>query len=766
MPLDLEILQDRYQTGRDSLKALFTAQPGDLLHDKRRAVEERIQSRVHEGVRRCLENYQFTAALDLAWDGPNITKELVPITLYAQKKITFSKLKDSLKDLSDETKAQFCKYDDHKNLVGVDLPALLKVSTNLVRSLITKRTAAIASRYVRSFPLFSYEPRGTSFVAKLKADVLSQRVDAMTDAYGYRHDLTQSIREMLLYPFSIEFPVCAWDRDTSVRKKVVKNGLQPEKDYTIESYITREGVPFHRPHPTKVFHDPSHPLSSLNTDTGCNYVGYWQVMRFGDVKDDGRYWNRSSISFDRGFAAQFAAYSSYFEIYSNRAPSFNSSTDIGVDVAGANDRERNVGLYTSEDKDRSLMVTNYFEKVVPKEVGFGTYDRPVWVRYVVAADYTVLFAEIVPYTPATVFQYNCHDGKLLNNSFGHEVAPFGDLVNNMLANLLLVQKTSMIRVITADVDLLGGINGELAENVKKLREQVKGEGLYAHPLYLEVKGSQAQEMGQDPRRAVTITEAQAIQSVQSYFDSLFKILSLAERMLGTSANESAQSEPRQISATESQTISNTVGLAVGFASQGVDEAVAAKKKLLYEAMLAFADNKVFVPVVNRYQSKTIRAAGFDIVNEDQEGEGVIENYVDDRPRRYTVTGDKTNLVYEYTFTSRDGAERPSNPKAAEVLVQLVAQLAQMPGVLQDMGKEQLHNLLNAIVRLSGVGVDMKFEAGDGEGDQINTGDPTADSKDQVNAAIAQITDAIQQDRQKMAELEMLVKGAQQPPPMQ
>ena len=764
MPIDLEILSDRYNTNRDSLKALFTAEPGTDLHAKRKKVEDRIQSRIHENVIHSLKNYQFYASMDLAWDSVNITKELVPLALYAQGKITFDRFKESIKDLSADTKAKFIKKDEKGNEIGVDLPALLKVSTNLVRSLITKRTAAITSRYLSQYPLYQYEPRGTSSVAKLRGDVLSQRVECIVDAYGYRHDLVQSVRDMLLYGVSVEFPVSAWDKETSVRKRRVTNELQPTKDYAVESYVTREGIIFKRPHITKVIFDRSHPLSSINTDTGCEYIGYWEAVRYGDICDNPIYWNRQKVSFDRSFAAQLSAYSGYFELFGNKAPSFTQSFGAGADVPGANDYEKNIGIYSSEEKDRALLLTVMFEKVVPKEVGFGDYDRPVWVRYVVAADYTVLFAEIVPYTPAVVYQYNAHDGKILNNSFGHEVAPFNDLVNNVLANLLLAQKSSMIRIITADIELLGGINGELAENVKKLREQVKGEALYNSTIYLETKGSTAQELGQDPRRAITITEGQQIQAVAAYFDSLFKILSLAERMLGTSANESAQSEPRQISATESQTISNTVNLSSSFMAAGVNEAIAAKKKVLYEALLAFGQDKILVPVANRYLPRTIEAAGFEVYDEASEGAGLDENYAGD-PKRVTVTGDKTALVYEYAFSSRDNAERASNPKAAEVLVQLLAQMAQMPGFLQDLGKEKLHELFNAIFKLAGVGVDVKFEVGDGESDQIKTGDPTADSKQQVNAAIGQILGAIEQDRAEIAQIKQLLAQITGQPPL-
>ena len=386
-----------------------------------------------------------------------------------------------------------------------------------------------------------------------------------------------------------------------------------------------------------------------------------------------------------------------------------------------------------------------------RDVGLGEYPFPVWVRLVVAADRTVVYGEIMPCTPATYWAYNCSDAKILNNAYAHDVMPWQDQMSNMFTNLLFAQKSALIKVLSLDLDMVND-----PELVKQIREIVSGESIYTKPLLLEYKGVQAAEMGLDPRRVVSISETTALADPTLYFRSIIQVLSLAERMLGTSANESAQSEPREISATESSTIAQSVNTGIAFMSVGIDEGIAAKKRQIYEALMACGQTRVVVPVANRYTSDTVRAAGFEPYTDKQEGAGLDENYAGNEPRRLTVTGEKRALEFDYNFSTRDGSERPSDPKAADILVRLLQPLAQMPGLLQSMGKKELYDFMNAIVRLSGAGVDVKFEVKDGEADQMPAGDLVTDNKDQLEGVISQILNAVEQDRADIAQLKQAV----------
>lgn len=739
------ILRD-FGSDEVAIRKLFTAQAGDELYAKRKAWEDRIRSRLSEGTTFNLANYQFYAAADLAWDSNMITKELVPLSLYAQNKITFKSAASALKDISAETAAQFVEYDDKGNPTAIKIPEFHKVVVNLVRSFVTRRTAALSTKYVNQFPFFKYEPLSTSFVAKLRGDALSQRIEMISNSYDYRHLLTQVIRYMLLYTHAYEFVANAWDCEKQLRFAVRESGMEGKPK--VEAKIVKEGLLYNLPHPTRVFTDPSFPPSTLNTDTGCTYAGYWNVLKYGDVAHNPVYFNRDRIEFSNSFAELLKGGRPYFELYYSTAPVNFPDLAKMADVPGANDRQKNVGLYNDDVADDSLIVTEYFEKVVPKAVGIGEYPYPVWVRLLVAGDNTVIFGEVLSGTPCNVYSYNAHDGKLLNNSFAHDAIPWTDQLSNQLTCLLHSQKASLIKIISMDVGMIND-----AELVAKIRKIVKEGAIYSGPMLLEYRSDTYAEVGANPREAVSVTETDALNDVGAYFRSIVQLLGLAERILGISSNENAQSEPREISATESANIATVTSTSLSFMGQGIDEGIDAKKRQLYEAFMAYGASRIVVPAAGRYLPDTVKKAGFEVLDEDSDVASNLAN------RRLTIIGTKEQLEYDYNFSSRDGSERPSNAKAAEILVNMLTQFVQFPGVLQALGKTRLYELLNHIVHLSGAGVDFKFEMSEGEEDAVPTGDAAADGKAQIEQALSLVIGKIQ-------ELEARMNGVQPPAPEQ
>jgi len=757
--IDLEILDKKFGTNKRRIKELFTAKDTSPDHKLRKKWENRIESRIHAGAVWGLENFQFYGAADLAWDSNLISKELIPMALYSQGKIQAKDFAEQLKAISPEARAKFVSTNEKGDL-EVSIPEFHKVTVSLCRSLLTKRVGSLVARYAKLNPLFNYEPLGTSYVARLKGEVLSQRVEMISNAYGYRHELGQAIRETLMYSHILEFPSSVWDKQTGVRKKVRSEAFDTSDTsvFSIESYVSREGIIHKRPHPTRTFWDMAHPLASINNDTGVTYLGHWSPTPWRDVGQNPHYFNKERIEYDTSFATKLVGYKNYWALYAANSPINFPNYAKDSDLWSSNDRERMAGVYSSggtentseTDGDTSILLTEYFEKVIPNEVGLGSYPHPVWVRLVVAADHTVVYGEIVPYTPATYWAYNCADNKILNNSFIHDAIPWQDQMSNMFSAMRARQLASLIKLITCDIDQIKD-----EATLKKLREIVGGEDLFARPVWIEHKGVQDAEMGRDPSKIISIQEATALGDPTADLRAIMAVYALAERLLGTSSNESAQSEPRTVSATETATIADSVNISLNFMGQGIDEAIVAKKRQLYEAFMALGESRVKVPVASRYLDSTIKAAGFEVVPEEEEA-GKTENYAADEPHRVTVLGDKVALEYDYLFSSRDGTERPINAKAAEILVQLLQPLGQS-GVLEKAGTEQLYGLLNAILRLSGAGVDFKFEPKEGENDAL-PGDP----KEELDAVVQQLLGALEQMKGELDQ----VKSAVGMPPTQ
>ncbi|MHA2067170.1 MAG: hypothetical protein ACXABY_22610, partial [Candidatus Thorarchaeota archaeon] len=287
---------DEYGTNRDALRAVFTAHPEKLTGDtklvyetevakeeaeleegkklskkrkqeirekivkkfwlRRSTIERRINNRCVESRSWSLKNYRFYVAPDLAWDSVPIVPENLPIQLYAQGKINLSECYKSLKKCVGEAKAEDMVVKDPSKpgeIKQLNLTRLHEVAVNLVRPYIRRRVAAQSNKYNNTYPFYSYESRSKDMVAKLRAEVLSERVEMISDQYGYRHDLTQVLRKNFLYGHALSFVEKAWDVHRHFRPI-----NDPAKTGEMEDVIKKEGVKFVTPHPTRVGYDMNH----------------------------------------------------------------------------------------------------------------------------------------------------------------------------------------------------------------------------------------------------------------------------------------------------------------------------------------------------------------------------------------------------------------------------------------------------------------------------------------------------------------------------
>ena len=113
----------------------------------------------------------------------------------------------------------YLRKNDRGEVVGVDMPKFFEVNINLLRSVITRRRAAQVQKYDALWPYFKYEPRDQTQVGKLRADMVSQRMDIMADQYGYRHFNSQAILHMLLYSKCVAFPRAYWEREVQLERE-------------------------------------------------------------------------------------------------------------------------------------------------------------------------------------------------------------------------------------------------------------------------------------------------------------------------------------------------------------------------------------------------------------------------------------------------------------------------------------------------------------------------------------------------------------------
>jgi len=710
MPVDFDILKEAGTTN-ERLRQFFTTRSTDeedaVGEEKKRikidlqkleTVQDMIGSRMNEHIMFSLKNHHLYSSVDLAWDSAPINKSTIPLIMYAQKRINVSDCASELENLG--CSHGYVKRDESGKIMDVDLPKFFETNINLVRSLITRRLAAQSNKYVNLWPFFKYESRTTGMAGKLRADVLSQRMDIMADQYNYRHFQTQAMRDMFLYGHCVAFPRAAWERDVQWEKEPAAIDFKPSNKTKIpkRSRVVKEGVCWVNPHPSRVFWDNAYPLTSLNSDTGCEYVGFWDVVRFGEISHNPTYFNRDKVGFSSASLNYFSQFSSYFNQYYTV---INPPTPNSGDLSSHNDLKNNLGRYSGEEEDTSVMVGEFYWKMIPKEWGIGSYPFPLWVHLKVAGDDTVIFAEIMPSSPAAVFSYNESDSRLANISIAHELMSYQDQLTNLFSQMLETAKADLFSVGVLNTDVFPD-SDEGKQVLADFRATMEGKNFYANTHVLEASFRRLQEMGvANPAEVFTIVRSSPSTGLQAIFAAITQLLNMSERLMALSPQEQGQPAPREISATEVNVISGTTESVYSFISDAIDEGRSVMKRICYESLISQGADTVLLPVVSRYPREAVEDAGFTIIDESQEEKMDVN--------RHTVMGSKYKLVHDYIFNSRDGSERTSNIQAANTLVALFQGIVAQPMISQAIGKRQLFELVNEIFRLSNTGTHLKLE---------------------------------------------------------
>jgi hypothetical protein len=696
----------------------------------RQHFEEKIRSRLNEHMAFSLKNHHIWTAVDLAWDSPPVNRTKIPLLLYAQGKLQFEQAVTDLANISNADK--YIRKDGTGKVTGIELPTFVETEVNLIRSMVTRRLSAQSNKYTNLWPYFKYEPRGTSEVDLLRSDALSQRADIMVDQFGLRAHEVQVIRDVLLYGHCLDFVRSSWEKLESIH--VDENG-------NLASSIEKEGICFVNPHPSRVFWDNAYPISTLNTDTGSSYVGFWDVARFGDIRNNPLYFNKDVIGYGMTLWGQYSAYRPYFTNYYSALKPPPSKTEI--DEPAMNDRVNNVGFYGSLMDDTSVFKTEYFEKIIPKNYGIGDYPHPVWMRCTFASENAVIFAEFMPSSPCCFYAYNENENRQVNISFAHQLMPYQDQMTNLVTQMLKTAEADLMKVVTIDIDVIPD-----KQQREKIQSQLKGKSWSAEPIIVELSGSRAKDNGIDISKAVVLHETRAAQSITASVQAMAQLISLVERMEAMSPNEQGQPAPREISATEANQIAQTTTSVFSFISDGIDAGREAKKRIIYESLVA-CGSELRVPVIARYPESVIKKAGFTVAVDEN------ETFSDPLRKKRTIIGLPSALVHSVYFSSKDGSERGSNQQGATVLTQLMQFLSAMPGVIEAMGKEQLYAVINEILRSSGAAVDVKLELAPGENTKFGP-----DENEKMQMFMQQVSEALAKETEDTAQMQQVLMQMQ------
>lgn len=672
-----------------SLKKFFTKEEGQS--DGLKKFLDLIENRIDDGVESAFDKAHVYYAIDKAYDSPlaQVTPTLLrelgsgehddASVLNMLKSWRLNELDgiwadDLLPDGSIKRGA------DGKAVKKLNIPAMFQVLPAIVKAYVTIRTARIFNER-NLVPLLKYEPLKFTRENRTKCEVLTDRVNVIATQYGFPSILRQLILQTLSYGTALMFPAEAWDK---------ARGWNGEKD----DALVREGMRFHLPHPTRMFWDNYHRLSTINTDTGCEYAGYWKIRRFSDIADVG-YWNTDRIVI--GGSDPINDHAWYFK---QAYPCTLSFPDISSRKTGVadNDRENKVEYYDrGTDADAAVFSVTMFAKVVPKAYGISKHDQPVWLRLEVANGRTVIMAEAHPSCPIVYCGYDTDENRDVQSSLALEVMPFSDQIANHLSQFLLSVRQNLMKVVFYDPNIVS----------KQDIEKVKNLG-FKHATTITFVGHDSKEnkyidtQAKDAFHSVNFPQHNTIEII----NAIRTLLDIMERVLVMSAQEVAQTASHEQTAEEVRNVAGATSQRLQYTASFIDDGIYAWKNVLYRHLMAFGEDNFYADISTnpKIDEAMLKKLGLHYVDDEPDNGEPMEK------RRVKAEGKKAITMLEGFASTRDASNRIDSPQIANAMVQLFGNIAANPLVLQT---PSLINLANSIFEMAGLPREFRLQAQEG-----------------------------------------------------
>lgn len=637
-----------------------------------------IRDRIKDGRDRSLKDYRVWAAVDLAYDAPFHQQSATLIKHILNKGGTAAEIQDAVKSWGLCEGSLFChgKNDKGADVLYLNAPVFHEVLVPIVRAYVSVRLSKLFNDRNLN-PLFKYSPERYTELNRVRCDIVTDIVQTIATMFGYSEDLKQMILNTLLYSVCLEFPVEAWTCDK-------------QEDESGKEVVVREGVRYVRPHITQIFYDLQHPASTFNTDTGASFAGYWRVARAGDVLDNKAYWNTDAIGYSS--TNWFDSKSPYRNYFEQVFPCTLTLPVFDEKAGKETSREKIANTYSNTDFDKAIFLTDIFMKIVPKDYGIGTYKHPVWFRFIVGSEDTILFAEPFAYRPITYCGYDPDQNRALNASLALEIVPFQDSLGNTLSQIFLTIKRNLSNIVFYDNRF---VKKEQADLLKQ-RSQTQ----YTDINLIGFNGLEAFKQGTDAANSFHEVKF-AYADVSAMFNSVTVQLSMLERLLGISAQEIGSAASHQQGNKEIELISSSSTNRVAYTGSAIDAAIDAKKKQVFEAAMAYMDSDVSGQV------------SMDIPNVKARVEELgfkFDSKNDEAGRKIVVRGKKEKLLTLEQFAStKDGPERSNNAQEIQAMSLGIQSLNQNQMASQMVDPASIVEALEEMMKLGGVREDFKFK---------------------------------------------------------
>jgi hypothetical protein len=663
----------------------------------------RINSRLKDGINRNLVDSKIYWAIDKAYDvgfqqiPPTLVESLMDREADGEKVHSIMNewgLGYLITPATCRCGATPCSCGSKDKKV-LNLPAFFRVFVPLVKAYVGIRWAKIyTDRNV--YPLYKYEPMKSTPLNRIRTEIITDRVQMMASQFGLNTIMRQEIFQALLYSFAFSFPKESWYKE----KMEFVDDDQKSREITL-----KEGLRYNTPHPSRVFIDPADRPSTFNTDSGCTWAAYWNIVPWRSITESKNYWNLEYVTYGNDWINRSPSY--FQEIFpcSLRFPtnSCNSGVDGGTTGHAQQLRdERMDSFYTTSDSDKAVVLTEYFEKLNPSQYGLSDYDGDVWFRFVIASDDTVVYCEPLPYCPVIYTGYDADENRARNTSLALEVMPFQDHVGNLLSQYILSVKQNLEKAVFYNTDVVD------ANHITDLKNL--GEKRLRTIQYIPFSGRESITFGQTGPQNAFLPVTFPIQNTQEIASSISAIINILERLLALSAQELGQTATHEQTAQESVIIANNVSTRLGFTASFVDDASQARKVQLYRALMAYGSEEVYAQIEgdSTITRQLLDKIGFEVVEDDTTADGV--QVLTQDGEAVVVKGSKKGLILEGFVSNREGENRINGPQVAAALANFVAAFSNSSSVLlQTLGPEQTIVLFNQMATFAGFPRDFRLK---------------------------------------------------------
>ena len=657
----------------------------------------RMRLRIQSGRENNIVNHKVPHALDLAWEVPFRQVSTTLLSSMIDHTQSQESVERTLKawgfDLSEVMEEYVDAKNPTKTLKRVSVPAFFQIFVPLVRAYVTIRLAKIMNDRKR-IPFFKYEPALNNAVNRLRCEAITGRVEIMNQQYDYWSRVRQAVFQMLHYSQSFMFPIEEWHEESQeapppADMEPPDPRLRYNADKDRYETVTREGLRYHMPHPSRTFIDMAHAPSTFNTDTGCEFAGYWRVVRYRDLRNNPKFYNTDKINIGatEWWSSPFTQ--TFFSTVYNQC----TIKPPVVTLSDTKDRETQLAenYYTQTMDDISVVYTEYFEKLVPSEWGFGDYDYPLWFRFVVAADDTILYAAPLPYSPVIYYGYDADDARSQNASLSLEILPFQDHFSNLMTQYLLTVKQNLANATLVDSDIME------EKAMKRIRNL--GNRLYQGLNFFSFSGRKHRMAQHTTPNAFLSFKFPPLDS-NSIVQAMKVVLDTLERVLAMSSQELAQAATHEQTREEVRHIAFSTSSRLQFTSTPVDLARDAMKRQIYLGLMAYGEEQFWtqVPLDKTMTRQDLMSLGFTF---DENEVQVAKN------RLLTVRVNKGALMLEAFSSNRDGEDRINNTEGGMAMLNVLQGLVASP-LAPTIGPDQFIQLINLSAQLMGFPREFKL----------------------------------------------------------